>query len=282
MNISIDTFVIHFTKLIERKSSISLLQNNSYLNVRSVITEHSIRNVDTRCLAFKDLERQVLTIADLLSLNYLSFHSNSKNFNQQLYKKVFQNGCIPESIRLALQPFKGSFASIEEKWIYIAKNSYSPKNIELSTQHLLAMKKSLEINSKQVLILEDDSIYNTTINSSLILKEALSLSNYLQSISQPCFIDLSQSLGISHITGHHIWEALPGFNQCCSAYIVNQQAIKLLTKFISSIKITLPIDWQLSYAMRVLNIKCFSISKKLFLQGSSEGLHNSNSAVRNQ
>lgn len=268
-------YLIHYSPLVERLRT----QVNSplwHLLLPTVVDEylasseasffpfhfHLLASVKAQIMA------QCTEIVHILSLHHKSLLSRNLDIHP----------ACPCQIRSTKDPLviRGFYSQ--------AVSSYSPKNHELTLQHLKAMKLFLESGQDYCLILEDDSIPIHT-NPSRFEQYMHECLNHV-CILKDGFFDISNSFGFrpymsspSDFSSPCFIKMAPGQTRCASSYLVSRDAASLIVN--QSYPIVLPVDWHISYILSRHSLQTYWYNQPMYSQGSQSGDFISNQASRN-
>jgi len=215
-----------------------------------------------------EIMAQCTQIVHILSLHHKSLLSRNLDIHP---------ACLYQ-IRLAKDP------SVIREFYSQALSSYSPKNHELTLQHLKAMKLFLESGKDYCLILEDDSIpiHTNPLKFEKYMHECL---DHVCILKDGLF-DISNSFGFrpymsspSDFPSSCFIKMAPGQTRCASSYLVSRDAASLIIN--QSYPIVLPVDWHIGSILSRHSFRTFWYSHPMFSQGSQSGHFISNQVSRN-
>lgn len=251
------TYIIHFSKLKERRGFLETSQTIKALNPE-FITEKDIEGKINGEPPIGKIGNQVKTIQHILLMNLCEI---GKINLQRLTKR--EKECI--------------FFNFKRDAI----NAYSQKNYELSLQHYRAYEHFLNTNDRHALILEDDSLPIYT-NPSNTIRTIGKMIEKLEN-DNAFFLDISDSLGLQGAKNQYSKDIIDkvenGRTRCSSSYIINRKLAEELIR--KKNEIALPIDWHLSYVMKSEALKTYWSTIILFIQGSENYIYKSNQEDRN-
>lgn len=221
----INTYVIHYPKLVERKAYLDTVCNNP------------------------------------IWCSYVSRETIDNNVIQKYYNKN------------------------ELLWKYRVKGLYREEppfremkagDLSCSINHILAWKQFIDSDSNSCgLFLEDDVILceNFYPQLNLILD---SVSNFdVLFIGGGFHHTIAKTISSTHINGFDfILKDHPATNCLCS-YILTKNIAKHLHSFITENKIVLPIDFELNYIFKLLDVRVIHINPMLCIEGSVAGIYTS-------
>lgn len=267
-------FIIHYSPLFRR---LQIQQSVSTWNLLYpiVITENCTDSAKQHFPYFGSLNANIKAEAMAQTScisDILSYHAESIKSGQTTIQALSRDEKFSANQR------------IYTSFYHQAISAYSTKNYELTLQHIQAIMLFLQTERKYCLILEDDSIP--------IFASVQSLKNELEYCLQQInkfnsgYFDISDSLGFTPNHSINITDCKYDFTmmgsgqtRCASAYILTRPtAYKLLNQ---QIPIVLPIDWHLSYLLRMSDSPTYWRNIPIFSQGSQTGQFKSNQNARN-
>jgi hypothetical protein len=259
---SMSIFIIHYTKLIDRKAFLDkvIIKNNILVEW---ITE---KNYDLFKSTFIS-EKNIIGVSPKILGMDLGVTSRSLVFSR---RKARLQGYI-----LFLRSF------ISKNNMYTTgslpmKKSLPKPQLEVQRMHITALKRGIDTNSKWILILEDDAIPT---------EDAFDLVNKIAESFKPIntWINLNSGAGLKRTKSDPapdsfgLFEVTPAATRCVTACLISRdlaiKTIELVDKH--GLPEWLPIDFILQAALRKTKARAFWQEPVSFLQGSEEGHYKS-------
>lgn len=269
----LSSYLIHYSKLDQRLKQ-QLASSIGVQLLPKIITEHcvysyspSIDQEDTSLTSARKAEM----MAQVMQINHILLYHQSVMSHSQKVRRCNVGKSISQVNEIQIRSL-----------FHQSLNAYSRKNIELSIQHLSAMKDFIATDHQYCLILEDDACVSSHCDKPL----AVRIASCVDSISHlgEGFFDVSDSLNFSPQVEDknqacNFIEMGEGQTRCASSYIVTRKVAETIINDSSSL--LLPIDWHLSYLLSANKIKTFWQIRPIFTQGSQTGVFTSNQLKRN-
>jgi hypothetical protein len=260
-NISI--FIVHYSKLIDRKSYLDKIIIANKISVEW-ITEKDFDSIKSSPIS----DKNIMGVTPKILGMDLGVNSRSLAFSRK--KAKFQGYVL----------FLRSFISHKNNLLTTGslpiKKSLPQPQLEVQRMHLTALKRGINKNSKWILILEDDAIPT---------KGAFDLVGQIAETIKPIniWINLNSGAGLKRTKsdpipdGFGLFQVTPAATRCVTACLISRDlAIKILELVDKNgLPEWLPIDFILQAALRKTKARAFWQEPVSFLQGSEEGHYKS-------
>lgn len=255
------TFVIHYSKLKDRKES--LIQSLPLQFSANWITEKSIVGQKLKLTDYQQ-SRNVLGVSIKTIASDLGVNSRS------LVKPR-----VIARIEARLYRVIVFFVKSRESLIYGSLPSFSklPKAIiEVSLMHLEAFRIAEQISSEWILVLEDDALLPDNFYN---IVQAISL-KYAR---YPIWINLNSGAELKRTKFDcptnklGIFRVRPPMTRCTTAYMVNRKYVMRASAILKEFGVPnfLPIDFLMSVMNRAIKSRVFWSDPPIVLQGSESG-----------
>lgn len=256
-------FVVHYTKLKNRKSYLSNYFEKC--NIESEwITEKNYNEFKSAPIS----ERNILGVPPKILGMDLGVSSRSLVFSRR--KARFQGYVL----------FIRSYISHKNNLLTtgsLPKKKALPKpQLEVQRMHITSLKRGIEANSKWILILEDDAIPS---------QGAFELVNKIAENFKPVniWINLNSGAGLERTMSDPtpdsfgLFQVTPAATRCVTAYLISKDLARKILGLVEKHGLPewLPIDFILQAALRKTKAQAFWQQPVSFLQGSEEGHYKS-------
>jgi hypothetical protein len=256
-NVSI--FIVHYTKLIDRKAFLNKVIIKNNISVEWITEENydEFKSADIR-------KKDIMGVSPKILGMDLGVNSRSLVVSR---RKARYQGYI-----LFLRSF------ISQKNNLLSTGSLPPKKalpkpqLEVQKMHITALKRGINTKSKWILILEDDAIP---------AESAFEIVNKITENIEPIntWINLNSGAGLNRTGSDPIpdtfglFQVTPAATRCVTACLVSRDlALKIISLIdIHGLPEWLPIDFILQAALRKTKSRAFWQEPVSFLQGSEEG-----------
>lgn len=253
-----DVFVVHYSKLTERRSFLSNSLNN--LGIEPMwVTEQN----------YLDYKEEILVAGKILGVNEklvgMDLGINSRSLTRSRRRSRIEGAFL----------FVRSYFSGENNYStgsLPVKKKLGNAWLELQRMHLTALSQGVERESEWILILEDDAVPT---------KEAFSKINKITQGLKPnnTWLNLNSGAGLKKTKSEKVLEPFglfrikPAATRCAVAYLVSNDLARKIVNSAMTIGIPdwLPIDFYYQVLLRKFRAKTFWIEPVLFDQGSESG-----------
>ncbi len=261
---ALSIFVVHYSKLIERKANLTREFLGSEISARWV-TEKDFKS-------FKKSDSSVQQVfgssSKIVGMD-LGVNSRSLVFSRR--KARWQGYVLFLRSFISKQPNTLTTGSLPER--KTLPNAW----LELQDMHLTALSMGIASSSKWILVLEDDAVptQNAFELLDLIVKEVK---------PNNIWINLNDGAGLKRTSSDQkpnelgLFRVRPAATRCATAYLVSADLARGLLKLVEEFGMPdwLPIDLAYQAAFRKLKCKSYWQEPVIFIQGSAGGQYQSN------
>ena len=262
-NQNFSVFVVHYTKLKNRKSYLSNYFEKC--NIESEwITEKNYNEFKSAPIS----ERNILGVPP--KILGMDLGINSRSLVSSRRKARFQGYVL----------FLRSYFSHKNNLLTTGslpiKKALPMPQLEVQRMHITSLKRGIEANSKWILILEDDAIST---------EGAFELVNKIAENFKPVntWINLNSGAGLKRTMSDPtpdsfgLFQVTPAATRCVTAYLISKDLAGKILGLVEKHGLPewLPIDFILQAALRRTKARAYWQQPASFLQGSEEGHYKS-------